>query len=721
MNIIKLVKTWSYPGLFLFLKVGDILYQIKLINGLEETIVQQPTPYDTFQHLTKININQKKSVADKLTFTIYPNNQGYNKLNDLITLIEIKDTRDSTKLFEGRVISSPSKMSNTGEFFKDVVCEGELAYLNDTKTRVWDLTGLTVRNALQLIIDSHNSRVEADKQFVLGIIDVTGILDCQTNFENSLNFILDKFVNKFGGVLRVRKEGNIRYLDYLGSIGLQNTQEIQLGVNMKDMIIDRDVTNVATRVIPVGKDNLTIETVNDGKDYLDDADSISQFGIIEQIADLKDIEDPNLLKLSGQEYLEQAKKAKYKLQITSVDLSFLNMNLESFSVGDDVKIINEVMNVNDFFTVIEKDIDLLEPWNSKLTIDNKFENLTDRQINMQRAANALDAVLTAQGKLNTYFLQGIIDTLKNRLLASGAYQHAKVLEDKGYLLENTDASSTDFGALYLGPGIFAIANSKVGGKWDFRTFGTGKGFVADCIVTGTLDANLVNVINLIADNIKTGTLNAKDVNIVNLNASNINTGELDANIVKVKNINADDINAGTLNGDIVKVINLIADNIKAGTLNGDNVNIINLSATNIKSGTLYGATINVVNLNADHINAGTLTVAAQWNTPSGTIYANSGSGLYNNFGGGFNAYKSLISVGTGAVSIADGEITVQLPAKFKNKIFSVIVAARTAVSNSGFTLWTNPESWNFSQGTFKVIGGSGDGTEVVDFSWTAVA
>jgi hypothetical protein len=85
---------------------------------------------------------------------------------------------------------------------------------------------------------------------------------------------------------------------------------------------------------------------------------------------------------------------------------------------------------------------------------------------MQRAANALDAVLTAQGKLNTFFLQGIIDTLKNKLLASGAYQHAEVLEDKGYLLENTDATSDDYGAMYLGPGIFAIAGNKIGNAWN---------------------------------------------------------------------------------------------------------------------------------------------------------------------------------------------------------------------------------------------------------------
>jgi hypothetical protein len=428
--------------------------------------VHYPAPDKNTPKFTKLQLNRKKSVAKKLTLTIPKFNPGFNKIYDLVTLIKVIDTRNNQVRFEGRVLSSPNRMDNQGRFYKEVTCEGELAYLNDTRTRYWDLTGLSVKDALQLLIDSHNGHVTSDKKFVLGTVDVTGVLAVSTNFENTLNFIIDKFVNKFDGVLSVRKENGVRYLDYTGLIGQQSSTTIHLGYNMKDMTLENDVTNIASRVIPVGKDNLTIETINGGKDYLEDDLTVGQVGIVEQIADLKDIADVNALKAAGQEYLDNAKKAKIKLQITALNLSVLNLNIDDFVVGNDYKVINEVMNVNDWFTVIETDEDLLQPWNSTLTIDNKFETLTDRQINMQRAANALDAVLTAQGKLNTFFLQGIIDTLKNKLLASGAYQHAEVLEDKGYLLENTNADSPDYGAMYLGPGIFAIAANKIGNAWN---------------------------------------------------------------------------------------------------------------------------------------------------------------------------------------------------------------------------------------------------------------
>lgn len=478
------------------------MYKVILINNNEETVVHVPDTDKSLPHLLKINLNQKKSAPDKLTFIIPIQNEGYNKIYDLVTLVKVIDARDNSIEFEGRVITSPQKMDNTGVFTKEVTCEGELAYLNDTKTRSWDISGLNVNKMLDLLIKNHNGHTTADKQFTIGRVDVTGIIDIEsnTNFESTLNCLLDKLVNKFSGVLKVRKEYGIRYLDYTGLVGQESTTVIQLGKNIKDMILEYDVTNIATRVIPVGKDNLTIEPVNNGKDYLEDAKAIKQYGIVEQIADLKGIEDLTLLKKSGQEYLDNAKKAKIKLQISALDLSVLDINIDSFEVGNDYKIINPVFNLNEYFTVIEKDSDLLEPWNSRIIIDNKFSTMTDRQINMQRAANALDAVLTANKKLNTYFLQGIIDTLKNQLIASGAYQKAEVIEGKGILLENTDASSPDYGALYLGPGIFSIANSKIGNAWNWRTFGTGKGFVADLIVTGILDGSLI----------KTGRIEAKN-------------------------------------------------------------------------------------------------------------------------------------------------------------------------------------------------------------------
>ncbi|MCI8497000.1 MAG: hypothetical protein HFE85_01955, partial [Clostridiales bacterium] len=88
----------------------------------------------------------------------------------------------------------------------------------------------------------------------------------------------------------------------------------------------------------------------------------------------------------------------------------------------------------------------------------------------------------------------------NCLVASGSFQTAVPVDGKGILLENNQQDSADYGAMYLGPGMIAIANTKTDGKWNWRTFGTGTGFTADEIVTGNLDAALVTTGRLQSSN-----------------------------------------------------------------------------------------------------------------------------------------------------------------------------------------------------------------------------
>lgn len=71
--------------------------------------------------------------------------------------------------------------------------------------------------------------------------------------------------------------------------------------------------------------------------------------------------------------------------------------------------------------------------------------------------------------------------------------------------------------------------------------------MGSAVVTGTLDANRINVINLDASQIKVGTLNAATVRIINLDASAITTGTLNVAV----QINANSIVAGTLNAKLL--------------------------------------------------------------------------------------------------------------------------------------------------------------------------
>lgn len=77
---------------------------------------------------------------------------------------------------------------------------------------------------------------------------------------------------------------------------------------------------------------------------------------------------------------------------------------------------------------------------------------------------------------------------KTKLLPPAPYESATVTDSGGILLENNQADSPDYGAIYLGPGLQAIANRKNGMDWEWRTFGTGAGFTASELIAGVLDA-----------------------------------------------------------------------------------------------------------------------------------------------------------------------------------------------------------------------------------------
>ncbi|MDT2726491.1 phage tail spike protein [Lactococcus formosensis] len=113
-------------------------------------------------------------------------------------------------------------------------------------------------------------------------------------------------------------------------------------------------------------------------------------------------------------------------------------------------------------------------------------------------------------------------------------------------------------------------------------------------VTGTLDANRINVINLDASQIKVGTLNAATVRIINLDASAITTGTLNVAVqINANSIVSGSLNAKLLTGDTAHlnsvdtgvITNRIDDHLQLGAYNAtENVGQINITsrtATNV--------------------------------------------------------------------------------------------------------------------------------------------
>ena len=472
------------------------MYKATIINNGTETVIHFPDGNNNTPKCGELKLNLKRSQTPQLTFSFYPNNPAYNLLTRLVTLVKIYDTRDNTVKFDGRVFQITEQMDNTGLFYKEVICYGVMDYLNDSLTEEYSYEGVTPLAVITDLLQKHNARIDSWKQIQPGNITVSDNLWFDTEYETTLEAIQKYVLDTSKGNISIRNVNGVNYLDYTVTIG--DTVNITLGQNMAEMVAQDDPNGIATRIIPIGQDYLTIASANGGINYLENTPMKNKYGIIYKKVEYKDIDiDTDLLDAAT------ADLAKYTtpqqiLTSTASDLSVLaNTSENTFDITTTVNINNPVMGINNVnYQVVEVDVDLTQPWNPTLQISNQPVRVTDSEIEYQGTSKVVNKITTSNDNVNTKWLEGIINTLQNGLKASGSYQHATPIEDKGFLLENIDANSSDYGALYLGPGFMAIANTKNSdGSWNWRSFGTGAGFTADEIKGGTIQGALLKTAN----------------------------------------------------------------------------------------------------------------------------------------------------------------------------------------------------------------------------------
>lgn len=380
------------------------MYKVTINNNGHETVIH--SPYFNVQKLVAGQIKQAINIADGFTFTILPNNDGYNLLRPLTTLITVDNMKTGKREFDGRVLIPTEDMSNDGAFAKSYLCESELGFLNDSKQRHGEYHDITVRDFLQVIIDNHNADIaddEIDKTFEVGIVEVdssTGTLYRYLGYENTMDTIKDKLLDRLGGELRVVKRDGIRYLDYLWSIGEQKSTEIRIAKNLDSITKEVDPTEYFTRIIPLGQRiesededatdaseaRLTIESVNDGKDYLIDHETEQSLGTIvvgTQVWD--DVATPSTLKLRGEQWLAEQNRMKVQHKLTALDLSILGVDSDAYEVGNWHPVINPVMHIDENLRIVGKTTDIIEPENNDLTIGDQFKRASDYQFEAQQA------------------------------------------------------------------------------------------------------------------------------------------------------------------------------------------------------------------------------------------------------------------------------------------------------------------------------------------------
>lgn len=125
---------------------------------------------------------------------------------------------------------------------------------------------------------------------------------------------------------------------------------------------------------------LTITTVNNGRDYIDIPDLQKEFGIIEGTVEFDNVDDPNVLMQQAQTWIK-AQRIPQSWEVTALELHMTNF--KSFKVADRYMFINPNIAKTQLLRITQKEIDLLKPHASSLTIGDKTMGLTDYQLENQ--------------------------------------------------------------------------------------------------------------------------------------------------------------------------------------------------------------------------------------------------------------------------------------------------------------------------------------------------
>ena len=372
------------------------IYRISIFNSEIETVIHYPTSDKSAPHLLSVSLDEKLGQINHLSFNIGINNPGYNKIFQFKTLVRAINLKTNKTVFEGRVYDVDPEMDSDGKFYKEVTCESEIAFLDDTRVRLWNISNMSNKDFVAKVAQNHNAHTTQDKQFQVGNVMVEGTVTCTTDGETSLDILQNKLS---GGYLFVRKENGVRYLDYLPQDD-QKSDDIVLAHNMKDMLFTPDVSNLGTRLIPYGKDGLDIASVNGGLDYIKDAEAENMFGSIEQTAKFDDIADTTELMTAGQNKLKELSMPIYKLTSNILDLSTIGIDQFGFYVGSYTNIKCQVIGFEQSFLIVEKNTDLLNPQNCQITLGDKQVTSIQMQLDMQKQAagvqnNVKTAIVTA--------------------------------------------------------------------------------------------------------------------------------------------------------------------------------------------------------------------------------------------------------------------------------------------------------------------------------------
>ena len=346
-----------------------------------------------------------------------------------------------------------------------------------------------------------NSLLSSQNRWIRGTVTNTATGGASM-YDRSAWEALSTLVEVWGGEVNARISANIRgevttrYVDLYTAQGTQTAKRrFDFGADAKGITRKLSDEPLYCRISPRGKGEetdaggygrkITIESVNDGKDYLEYAPMVdiaklpNRSGVAgyvypTKIVENSDCETPAALKAWAQNILadECTPNVTYEVDVLQSDEA--GTSVQGVSLGDAVQVVDEAfggdgLRIEARVTSITTDlvaerVEHIELGAPDDTISVKFEKVNKA---VSSVANQLDTMATPQ------YVSDLLDRINQEINATGGYTY--ITEGQGLRTYDVAVSDPLVGAeasmvVEIKGGNIRIANSKTAqGEWEWKT------------------------------------------------------------------------------------------------------------------------------------------------------------------------------------------------------------------------------------------------------------
>lgn len=390
-------------------------------------------------------------------------------------------------------------------------------------------------------------------------------------------------------------------------------------LNLKKLDVQRNSYDYITRIIPYGKDGITIESVNNGVKYVENFQYsnkvITAYWEDNRYTVVQNLKDDAMLRLNELSNPRRAYKADIIDLAKNTDGKYSALD---YDLGDTITLVDNVKKIKDKQRIVKIIEYLDDPERNQIEIANRIMSLEDLQVRLEDSADTVENITTSDGMIDN----SKVDFDPIRLEVVSLISQKADIGDLNTTnarignLETTSATITQLNA--------AIAR--------INTLEVNSATITQLNTTNARIDNLSSIyattVNLNAANARIEALEATSATITQLDAATARITILEVNSATIEDLTVINARIDNLTVDTAHIVDLAVTNAKIAnaTITGAKIANASIDTANIKLGAITSALIEVgaigtaqiangsitdakiVELTANKINAGTLSV-----------------------------------------------------------------------------------------------------------------